>query len=216
MRKRKLNRFALALDICMAASGHSASSLLAAIQKEPHYNTIYALQCWRRSITRPRVNKHLQVLDKIEKYFDFPEGRLAYLVGLRSTKQYRKGKEKHLPLLQIVRWHLPDDYDQRSEAERREILSWISRNVLPGSTDFGKYQSKNSKDKFSIVFPMLPTKWVGHKWMGEIWHKFREENSGCTVVAPAKLEHEMRDILALKTPLLPPKGYRRSGRWADT
>ena len=216
MRKRKLNRFAVALDICMAASGHSASSLLAAVQKEPNYKTIYAMQCWRRSKTRPRVNKHLDVVDRIEKYFDLPEGRLAYLVGLRSTKQYRKVKDAHSPSLQVVRWHLPDDYDQRSEAERREILSWISRNVLPGSTDFGKYQSENSRDKFSVVFPTLPRRWGGHKWMGEIWHKFRENNSGCTVVAPAELVHEMRDILALKTALLPPKGFRRSGRWADT
>jgi len=216
MRKWNLNRFAVALDICMAASGHSASSLLAAIGKEPNYNTAYAMQCWRRGKTRPRVNKHVEVVDRIEKYFNLPEGRLTYLVGLRSTKQYRKVKDVYPQLLQIVRWHLPDDYDQRSEAERREILSWISRNVLPGSTDFGKYQSVNSKDKFSVVFPTLPRQWGGHKWMGTIWHKFREDNSGCTVVAPAELVHEMRDILAMKTALLPPKGYRRSGRWADT
>jgi hypothetical protein len=201
----------------MAASGHSASSLLAAVQKkEPHYTTIYAMQCWRGSKTRPRVNKHLDVVDKIEQYFGLPEGRLAYLVGLRSTKQYRKVKDVYSQLLQIVRWHLPDDYDQRSEAERREILSWISRNVLPGSTGFGKYQSENSRDKFSVVFPTLPRQWGGHKWMGDIWHKFRENNSGCTVIAPAELVREMRDVLALKTALLPPKGYRRAGRWADT
>lgn len=216
MRKRKLNRFAVALDICMAASGHNASSLLSAIEKEPLYKTAYAMQCWRRGKTRPRINKHLDVVDRIEKYFNLPEGRLTYLVGLRSTKQYRKVKDVYPQLLQIVRWHLPDDYDQRSEAERREILSWISRNVLPGSTDFGKYQSVNSKDKFSVVFPTLPRQWGGHKWMGTIWHKFREDNSGCTVLAPAGLVREMRDVLTMKTALLPPKGYRRSGRWADT
>jgi hypothetical protein len=216
MRNRKLNRFAVALDICMAASGHSASSLLAAVQKEPHDNTVYAMQCWRRGKTRPRVNKHLDIVDKIEQFFELPEGRLTYLVGLRSTKQYRKAKHTYSQLLHIVRWHLPDDYDQRSEAERREILSWISRNVLPGSTDFGKYQSEYSKDKFSVVFPSLPRKWGGQTWMGDIWHKFRDNNLGCTVIAPPVLVREMRDILALKKALLPPKGYRRSGRWADT
>ena len=217
MPKRNLTRFAVTFDMHLAASGHSTSSLLAAVGLQPSYNTAYAMQCWRRGKTRPRVNKHLDLVGRIEKYFGMPEGRLTYLVGLRSTKLYREVKDSFPQILQIVRWHLPKDYDQRSEEERREILEWISQNVLPGTTDFGRYQSLHCRDKFSLIFPTLPRKWGGgRQWMGSVWHKYRENGSGCTVRAPIHLVGEMRELLTYKTALLPPNKLKRSRRWTDT
>jgi hypothetical protein len=213
MPRRKLNRFAVVLDMHMAASGHTEASLLTAVHEKPCHNAIYALRNWRTGQTRPRVGKYLDLLEKVEKHFGQPEGRLAYMVGIRGTKLYRSIKNAYATHLQTVRWHLPDDFDQRSEAERREILSWISRNILPGSTEYGKYQSSNSRTKFSVVFPTLPRRLGGRAWMGAVWNKFP---SGCTVRAPKQLVREIRNLLAFKTALLPPKGFKRARRWAET
>jgi hypothetical protein len=114
---------------------------------------------------------------------------------------------------------MPDDFDFRSDEQRQEIMTWISSNVLPCATAFGKYQSKNSRTKFAVVFPSLPRSLGGRVWMGDrlknrvLKQKFKEQG---TVPAPARLAQEVARVIAFHTAPLPPKGFRRRKRWSKT
>ena len=214
---RKLNRFAIVFDTLIAVHGHTAGSLLKAIGKRPNHLNVEAIRSWRTGGTFPRIRKYRDILEKIEDKFQMPRGRLANLSGGRSSLYYRALKRLNVAAVQLVRWHTPDDFDLRSEKEREEIITWISANILPCSTAFGKYQSKSAKTKFAVVFPSLPKELGGRAWMGhrlkrhDLVEKFKVHG---TIPAPARLAREVSQIVSFHRALLPPKGYRRRKRWS--
>ncbi|MEP7355321.1 MAG: hypothetical protein ABI824_18980 [Acidobacteriota bacterium] len=214
---RKLNRFAIVFDTLIAIHGHTEVSLLKAIGKRPNRLNVYAMQCWRKAKTFPRISKYRDILEKIEDKFQLPRGRLANLSGGRSSHYYRAIKRINFASAQLLRWHTPDDFDLRAEKERQEIMTWISENILPCSTAFGRYQSKSTKTKFAVVFPSLPKELGGRAWMGDrlrrhdLVEKFKAHGA---IPAPARLAREMSQIVTFHRALLPPNGYRRRRRWS--
>jgi hypothetical protein len=42
---------------------------------------------------------------------------------------------------------VPDDFDRRTLAEREEILEWVRRVVVSGSTDYRRYQAAAMKHR---------------------------------------------------------------------
>jgi hypothetical protein len=114
---------------------------------------------------------------------------------------------------------MPHDFDFRPETERREIMEWISANILSCSTAFGRYQSKVGRAKFAVVFPSLPRSLGGRQWMGErlknrvLKEKFKKHG---TVRAPSRLAREVSQVISFHIAPLPPKGYRRRKRWSRT
>jgi hypothetical protein len=95
----------------------------------------------------------------------------------------------------------------------------VSENILPCSTDYGKYQRDHSKTKFSVVFPTLPRALGGREWMGHLLKRedlVEKFDAGGTILAPERLTQEMAELVAYKTAVLPPKGLRRRRRWAKT
>lgn len=214
--KRKLNRFAIVLDTLMAAHNCSEPQLLKAIGKRRDQKAIDSIRRWRKGQSRPRTGNYLNLLEKIERQFEVPVGRLANLAGARASVFYRTTKNLHIASQQLIRWHMPDDFDLRLESERQEIMDWIKANVLPCGTAFGKYQSKNNRNKFAIVFPNIPRALGGRSWMGhrlkrrDLVEKFKLNG---TVPAPARLEREMLRVVTFHTSSLPPKGFRRRKRW---
>src|SRR5581483_9024855 len=218
-KRRKLNRFAIVLDTLLATRRCDEVQLLRAIGKRRDRKTIRTIQNWREGKTRPRTSYYLNVLEKIEAKFSLPVGRLANLSGARASIFYRAVTKLDSARSDLVRWHMPHDFDFRPESERQEIMSWISANVLPCATAFGKYQSKNSKAKFAVVFPTLPRALGGRQWMGDrlknLALKERFKKYG-TVRAPMRLTREVSQVLEFHTAPLPPKGYRRRRRWSRT
>ncbi|MFO1247330.1 MAG: hypothetical protein U1E93_03700 [Alphaproteobacteria bacterium] len=214
----KLNRFAIVLDTLMATHGMNEPALLKAIGKRKDQKSIKSIRSWRTGRTRPRAGKYLNVLEALEQTLSLPVGRLANLSGARASVFYRVAKKFHLSSQQLLRWHMPDDFDVRPEAERQEIMDWISANVLPCGTAFGKYQSKNTRTKFAVVFPNIPREIGGRSWMG---HRLKQKHLveafklHGTLRAPPRLEREMLRMLRFHTASLPPKGYRRRKKWTN-
>lgn len=216
LKKRTLNRFAVTLDTLMAVNDCSDTTLLRAIGKRGNKNALRAIQNWRSGRTQPRTSKSLGMLERIEEKFDLSRGRLVNISGVRGSVFHQAIKKLSQPKHQMVWWHTPDDFDLRPETERQEIMAWISANILPCSTAFGKYQSKITRAKFAIVFPSLPRSVGGRDWMGrrlrrsDLIEKFKVHG---TIPAPPRLAREVSQIISFHTALLPPKGFRRRRRW---
>jgi len=207
------NRFSSALDLLIGARYSSVRALLEAIHEQPTYKKIEMIRCWRQGRTYPRFERSFRILRKIEKHFELEEGRLASLVGGMGSAIFAEIKNAHAQNLQVIRWHLPKDFDTRSAKNKKEILSWISANVLACATEYGRYQSAATRHRFGIVFPTLSHLLGDRRWMGDLAKK-RMQSS--TVPAPARLVAELENFVSFKTALLPPKGYQRRGRWQRT
>jgi hypothetical protein len=218
-RKRSLNRFAIVLDTLMATHNLSEVNLLKAIGKRRDAKAIKSIRSWRTGHSRPRAGKYLNLLEELEAKLTLPVGRLNNMAGGRSSVFYRAVRNTNDNRKDLIRWHMPDDFDFRPEQERQEIMEWISANVLPCGTAFGKYQSKITRKKFSVVFPSLPASLGGRRWMGDrlrnptLKRDFRVHG---TIPAPSRLTREVAELVQFHVALLPPKGYRRRKRWSRT
>ncbi|XEN34509.1 hypothetical protein M728_005170 (plasmid) [Ensifer sp. WSM1721] len=49
--------------------------------------------------------------------------------------------------------HLPDDFSSLPFTKREEILDWVRRVIVSGSTDYRRYQAAASKQRYAIRFP---------------------------------------------------------------
>jgi hypothetical protein len=217
-RRRKLTRFAVVLDLLMAAHNSSPLNFLRAVGVEPTDKISTSLGLWRTGVRRPRIGKYLRVLESIETAFELPRGRLADLVGGCASTYRQAARHLDPTKAQLLRWHTPADFDFRTEREKNEIISWVYANVLPCATDYGRRRSDQSYARFSIVFPTLPRSLGGRKWLGQIVKRkdvvanFKAHGS---VPAPQHLVNEMLHLVQFFSGTFAPKGYRRRRRWAD-
>ena len=49
-------------------------------------------------------------------------------------------------------WHLPDDFLTRPKAEQEEILAWVRRVIISGSTDYRRFQAEAMKQRYAVRF----------------------------------------------------------------
>lgn len=211
-RRRTLSHVAAALDFVVAAHGHSSRSLIAALEANSIHGCRASLLAWRNSERVHLRKQGIAFLKQIEKFFDLRED---YLTGLarRQTPtrealgQLNRGRQN------VLRWHLPDNFDLRPHDQQSEIIAWVSANVLPGGTDYGRYQSRASQNHYCIVFPTLPRFMGGRPWLGQITKAPSTGEYGNTFLAPPSLTAEVASIVNFKTMPLPPGGFYRSGQW---
>ena len=50
-------------------------------------------------------------------------------------------------------WHLPDDFSSLPFSKREEIIEWVRRVIISGSTDYRRYQAAAVKQRYAIRFP---------------------------------------------------------------
>jgi hypothetical protein len=82
---RKPNRFAVLLDLAIAAAGFSEKTLLLAIGEAVTPKKKEAIRSWRRGGTYPRIGKYLRILEKIESHLKLEAGRLYGGLGTIGT-----------------------------------------------------------------------------------------------------------------------------------
>src|SRR5260221_3424501 len=111
MSERRLNRFAVVLDLLIASRYCSVRALLKAIGETPTYKKIEAIRCWRQGRTYPRFARYLNIVKKIEKHFELDEGRLTKLIRGTSSSFFNDVKHSKPQTLQLIREHLPKDFD---------------------------------------------------------------------------------------------------------
>jgi hypothetical protein len=165
---------------------------------------------WLRSKNAPRSHKSFAFLKWLEWRYGLPEDYFrTKLCGppnghLNVALRRRSGHARSQ-----LRYHLPDDFEQRSPEDRQEVIRWIEQNILPCSTDYGKYLKKVCNEPFALRFPEIIAK--GPR---------RREKSASTnhappvTIAPERLSRELAKLVKFKTAEFTEIGFQRTARWS--
>lgn len=204
-----IRRFTAYFDALMTSRSYSAGSLLRAMGMQPRRDLEATIVAWRAGRSGPRRGRYLKLVEMIEAHFGLPIGRLSNLLSCSSSEIYRRTMTRFRALHCIVRWHLPEDFDSRTEAERQEILDWLTVHVLPCNTEYGKYLRKSAFLRYGLSLPDIPVPLGGHKLGSSVRKATRAGN----IPAPASVAKEILDMAKFKTAPLPPTGYLRHRAW---
>jgi len=147
----------------MGSRNYTAKSLLEACGIEPTFNLKSLINWWRSGLSGPQRGKSLNLLESIERHFELPVGHLSNLLRRSSSALFQEIKERYVSMHYVIKWHIPADFDERSESERQQIVDWLRENILPCNTEYGKYMREANLLKYALVFPTLPHSLGGHK-----------------------------------------------------
>ncbi|MCO6393282.1 hypothetical protein GTW25_19875 [Aliihoeflea aestuarii] len=175
---------------------------------------------WVAGTASPRTVNSLEALACIEKRYGLPDGNLRAKLP-HPNRAFVANLLDNIPLPERRRlaWHLPTDFAGRPEAEQQEILDWVRKNIISGSTDYRRYQAAAQRQRFAVRFrgPDGSARWAGKRANKRnaaphgIQHDAARQNK--VVDAPQQLQSEMNDLLRFKTATLTAFGMRRTGVW---
>jgi len=180
------------------------------------YDLTTTIRDWRNGAFSPRGGSRNRLLVSIEKHFGRPEGFLGGLVDIEFQQRDAAKGRTNRSLQWAVDWHLPQNFDERPEEERKEILAWLSANILDSTTEYGKYIGRRTTSSFGVVFPTLDPIYGPRKPKGtSVSSSHAVGNCGTygTTPAPPHLASEMEALIKFKTGLLAPIDLKRSSRW---
>ena len=145
--------FGEALSLHIRRHGETTYALHRALVKPGELTDRTTIASWRRGTRAPRSQESLELLRRIERRYQLPRGYFkdklphparatvgAPIPGIGAAEQRR------------LAWHLPDDFAQRSVPEQEEILEWVRRVIVSGSTDYRRYQAAAAKTRFGLKF----------------------------------------------------------------
>lgn len=206
-----------ALVLHMRRHGDSVRHLFLALEATSSAQDQRTLMKWCTGQLLPRTVKSFAVLAAIERRYRLPEGYFKSMVqsGPKATYGFRLDA---IPAAERRRlaWHLPDDYMGRSKAEQDEILAWVRRVIISGSTDYRRYQAEAMKQRYAVRFTAFqgrPRKPSAAANDHDYDHELDAELESGVVDAPAALDREMNELLRFKTATLTAFGFQRNGVW---
>ena len=214
----RLGPFHAALNFHMREHGDSSLSLASAVARSGEGGKAVTITHWKTGKCLPQHRTSFVLLERIELHYGLPVGYFTELIARPELATRRALKQVNPSLRTIFHWHLPADFELRPEPEQKEIIGWISNNVLGSATEFGKYQSKATRYGFSIVFPTIDRSRGGREPNGKVLRPpigVGKSGGYGTIEAPPRLAAEMENLIAFKTAILPPAQYRRYLRWSS-
>jgi hypothetical protein len=210
--------FHAALTLHMRRFGDTTVTLCRAIQAPGESLQTSTLVTWRNGKKAPQNVSSFDLLRRIERRYHLPAG--YFRAKLPHPARAATG---HAPAgvspaeMRRLAWHLPDDFANRPALEQEEILEWVRRVVISGSTDYRRYQADALKLRYAVRFPELQSKRPAlpvDSDEDESDAHDPELLSG-VVRAPPRLSAEMAALVAFKTATLTTLGYRRRGVWGQ-
>ena len=189
---------------------------------------IRTISNWANGTKTPRSADSFDVLTRIERRYRLPEGyfksRLPHQA--RSIYGHDLGRDVSAAERRRIVWHLPDDFNQLSFSKREEILEWVRRVIISGSTDYRRFQRKASKQRYAIRFPGISYGTVLSPRIRSETLDFEgsvDENDfiedpdllAGVVDAPPRLALEMANLIRFKTATLTSVGFQRNGVWGE-
>lgn len=199
--------FRAALDLHMRRHGDTCYGLQKALLAQGVRISTSTLAMWRRGGKAPQSADSLAIFRHLEDRYQLPHGYFASK-RQREPKAVRRAPIKGVKPAEMRRltWHLPDDFADRSASEQAEILDWVRRVIVRGSTEYRAYQAEAIRHRFGLQFDFPGA-------------KARVSRSGGkharTRWAPQGLNREMEALVAFKREVLTAPGYRRSGVWGQ-
>lgn len=209
-----------ALILHMQRHGDTVRHLFLALDRNGNASDQRTLMKWCSGQLVPRTVQSLAVLTKIERRYRLPEGYFKSKMPNRGRATYGHGLEGiSAHERRRLAWHLPDDFLSRSKGEQEEILTWVRRVIITGSTDYRRYQAEAMKQKYAVRF----TAFLGRKRKAVIandnldidHNDLDAELVSAVVDAPAALDQEMHELLRFKTATLTAFGFQRNGVWNE-
>lgn len=117
--------------------------------------------------------------------------------------------------------HLPEDFNSLPFAKREEILDWVRRVIISGSTEYRRYQAAAIKQRYAIRFPGVT---YGSSFLSS---RSLDSAAGANqnvaaelddpdllsgvIDAPPRLAMEMADLIRFKASTLTAIGFQRNG-----
>ncbi len=184
------------------------------------------LLSWIQGERVPRSVTSFDILRRIERRYRLPEGYFKDKLPHQARSLYGHDLGDISPAeRRRISLHLPDNFSSLPFTKREEILDWVRRVIISGSTEYRRYQAAASKQRYTIRFPgvtygssFLPSRSLASA-AGANQNVAAEIDdpdllSG-VVDAPPRLAMEMADLIRFKTSTLTAIGFQRNGVWGE-
>lgn len=199
--------FGAALHLHARRHGETVYHLFDALVRPEDGVNRSTLISWGRGAKVPRAAISLEILGRVERRYRLPQGYFAAKVGPRhSAPGDFKIEGSSSSERRRLAWHLPDDFNRRSSAEQAEILAWVRRVIVSGSTDYRKYQTAALRHTYSLRFGCVAAP-------VRTSTAARKRSDTGVLLAPAVLDGEMEELLRFKTSTFAAFGMQRTGVW---
>jgi len=201
--------FAAALRLHAERHCETISALHSAVVEPEDAFERSTLHSWCRGEKTPRSVMSLEILGRIERRYRLPDG--YFRAKLTPSDRAPSGFElKNVTPAERRRlaWHLPDDFNRRPRSERAEILEWVRRVIISGSTDYRRFQAAAMRQRYAVRFACAS----GPRPKAD---RERAEGEAGIVSAPRHLNDEMNEILRFKTSTFAALGLQRNGVWGE-
>lgn len=184
------------------------------------------LLSWVQGERVPRSVTSFGILSRIEQRYRLPAGYFKAKLPhqSRSLDGHELGDISPAERRRLA-WHLPDDFSSLPFAKREEILEWVRRAIISGSTDYRRYQAAAVKQRYAIRFPGITygggslsprSQCLAISANQNATETFEDPDLLSGVVdAPPRLAMEMADLIRFKTSTLTAIGFQRNGVWGE-
>lgn len=183
------------------------------------------LLSWVRGERVPRSLRSFEILSRIERRYRLGQGYFKAKLPHQSRSLYGHDMDDiSAAERRRLAWHLPDDFSSLPFSKREEIIEWVRRVIISGSTDYRRYQAAATKQRYAIRFPgvtygagaLSPRSQSTPDRTSQSTETFEDPDLLSGVVdAPPRLAMEMADLIRFKTSTLTAIGFQRNGVWGE-
>jgi hypothetical protein len=174
------------------------------------------LLSWCNGQKAPRSVHSLAVLHRIEQRYRLPRDYFASKLPQqgRASTGHDLDEFSHAERRRLA-WHLPDDFNLRPAEEQEEILGWVRKVIIAGSTDYRAFQAAAIKNKYAVRFRAFQSAGARRRNAdrADDIDDVDDDLRSAVVDAPPELQDEMAALLRFKTSTLTAFGYQRNGVW---
>lgn len=183
------------------------------------------LLSWVQGERVPRSLTSFEILSRIERRYRLGQGYFKAKLPHQSRSLYGHDMgDISAAERRRLAWHLPDNFSSLPFSKREEIIEWVHRVIISGSTDYRRYQAAATKQRYAIRFPgitygggtLSPRPQMNPDSASHNPEAFEDPDILSGVVdAPPRLAMEMADLIRFKTSTLTAIGFQRNGVWGE-
>jgi len=211
--------FVEALQLHMRRYGDTCWYLHRAITRPGEAFNRKTIVVWFNGEKPPRSVQSLEMLGRIERRYRLPPGYFKSKLPnpMRATKGHNVGAGIGDAERRRLSWHLPDDFNSLPFQKREEIIEWVRRVIISGTTEYRRFQAAAIKQRYAIRFPALTGRSVSPVWdiEDEDPNAVDPDLLSGSLDAPASLAAEMEGLVRFKTTTLTDLGFQRNGVWGE-
>lgn len=184
------------------------------------------LLSWIHGERVPRSVASFNILRRIERRYRLSEGYFKEKLPHQARSLYGHDLGDISPAeRRRISLHLPEDFNSLPFTKREEILDWVRRVIISGSTEYRRYQAAASKQRYAIRFPGLTygSSFLSSRSLASaagtnqnVAAELDDPDLLSGIVdAPPRLAMEMADLIRFKTSTLTAIGFQRNGVWGE-